>query len=55
MISHLPRSGRPFKLTREMLDAIKRADEAGGGDPACENAGQTWFQDLDAHALLMIH
>ena len=23
MISHLPKSGRPFKLTREMLDAIE--------------------------------
>ena len=43
-------SGRPFKLTREMLDAI---DEAGrrdhGGDPAHENVGRMRFQDLDAH------
>ena len=45
-------SGSPFKLTRERLDANRRADEAGWrdhGDPAHENAGVMQFQDLDVH------
>ena len=50
MISHLPGSGRPFKLTHEMLDAIEEQmkQDDGTSDPARENAGRTWFQDLDA-------
>ena len=41
-------SGRPFKLTREVLDAIEERMKQDGETTAATQLVK-WFQDLDAH------